>query len=133
MVRSKASTITNSACRTRADFVRGDIELARRLFELADAHPELRAASHNLSITTFRYVPPGLDNAPDYLNLLNKHLVARIQASGKLYVSNAIVGGEYLLRACVVNFRTTAADIDAIADTVVTMGRELHAELGGPG
>ena len=113
--------------------IRGDIELARRLFELADAHPELRAASHNLSITTFRYVPSGLDNASDYLNLLNKQLVAKIQASGELYVSNAVVGGEYLLRACVVNFRTMAADIDAIAETVVAMGREVHRELGGPG
>ena len=111
--------------------IRGDIELAQRLHELADAHPELQAASHNLSITTFRYVPPGSNDALEYLNALNKALLARIQASGDLYVSNAVVNGVYLLRACVVNFRTTHADIDAIAETVVSMGREVHAELGG--
>lgn len=113
--------------------IRADIELAERLFELAEAHPELRAASRNLSITTFRYVPPGLDAASEYLNRLNRSLLAKIQASGELYVSNAIVGGDYLLRACVVNFRTTAADIDAIAEAVVAIGREVHGQLGGPG
>jgi glutamate/tyrosine decarboxylase-like PLP-dependent enzyme len=111
--------------------IRGDIELARQLYDLADAHPELRAASHHLSITTFRYVPPGIDGADEYLNALNKALLAKIQASGDFYVSNAIVDGIYLLRACVVNFRTTGADMDAIAETVVAMGREVHAELGG--
>jgi glutamate/tyrosine decarboxylase-like PLP-dependent enzyme len=112
--------------------IRGDIELAQRLYDLADAHPELRAASHHLSITTFRYVPPGIDEADEYLNALNKALLAKIQASGDLYVSNAVIAGVYLLRACVVNFRTTKADIDAIAETVVAMGRTVHAELGGP-
>jgi aromatic-L-amino-acid decarboxylase len=112
--------------------IRGDIELARRLYELADAHPELRAASCHLSITTFRYVPPGIDDADDYLNTLNKALLAKIQASGDFYVSNAVVDGVYLLRACVVNFRTTNADMDAIAESVVAMGRTVHAELGGP-
>ena len=111
--------------------IRGDIELARRLYELAEAHPELRAASHNLSITTFRYVPPGHEAAAEYLNKLNKALLAKLQASGELYVSNAVVNGVYLLRACVVNFRTTSADIDAVADAVVGIGREVHAELGG--
>ena len=111
--------------------IRDDIELAQRLYARADAHPELRAASCHLSITTFRYVPTGSDDADDYLNALNKALLAKIQSSGELYVSNAVVNGVYLLRACVVNFRTTNADIDAIADAVVSMGREVHAELGG--
>jgi len=112
--------------------IRDDIDLARRLYDRADAHPELRAASRHLSITTFRYVPPGIDDGDDYLNALNKALLAKIQASGEFYVSNAVVNGVYLLRACFVNFRTTAKDVDAIADAVVAMGREAHAQLGGP-
>ena len=77
-------------------------------------------------------MPPGVDETDDYLNALNKALLARIQASGDFYVSNAVINGIYLLRACVVNFRTTKADMDAIAETVVAMGREEHAKLGGP-
>ena len=113
--------------------IRNDIELARRLFERAEAHPELHAATQHLSISTFRYLPPGVEDASAYLDRLNRRLLAKIQASGELYLSNAVIGGTYMLRACVVNFRTTPADIDAIVDTVVGMGRKVHAELGGPG
>jgi len=42
-------------------------------------------------------------------------------------VSNAVIEGRQFLRACIVNFRTTAADIDALAKIVVLRGRELHA------
>jgi hypothetical protein len=52
-------------------------------------------------------------------------LLGRIQSGGEFYLSNAIVDGKYLLRACIVNFRTTAADIDAIPDLVVGIGRQL--------
>ncbi|MEJ2055579.1 MAG: aminotransferase class V-fold PLP-dependent enzyme [Calditrichaceae bacterium] len=40
--------------------IREDIELARLMYELADNHPSLEAVTHNLSITTFRYVPSNL-------------------------------------------------------------------------
>ena len=108
--------------------IRADIQLAQRLYEGAAAHPELRAGSINLSIVTFRYVPPGADETDTaFLNALNKTLLARIQASGELYVSNAVVDDVYYLRACVVNFRSTSDDIDAIIDRVVALGRSLGA------
>ena len=111
--------------------IRGDIELARLLFDLADAHPELRAHTNHLSVTTFRYVPAGVDETADadYLNELNKALLAEIQASGNLYVSNAIVGGVYFLRACIVNFRTLREDIEAIPYVITDMGRALHRRM----
>lgn len=114
--------------------IREDIALAQQLYDRAEAHPELRAATLHLSITTFRYVPPGMDEGgddEDYLNELNRKLLADIQRGGQMYVSNAIVAGTYLLRACVVNFRTSSDDIDAIAAIVVDTGRRMHAELRG--
>jgi glutamate/tyrosine decarboxylase-like PLP-dependent enzyme len=111
--------------------IRTDIALARQLYELAEEHPELRAATLHLSIATFRYVPPGVDESDgqDYLNDLNRKLLAGIQAGGEMYVSNAVIDGTYLLRACVVNFRTSSADIATIAEMVVEQGRRIHAEL----
>ena len=111
--------------------IRDDIALAKQLYDLAEDHPELRAATLHLSIATFRYVPPGIDenSGQDYLNELNRKLLAEIQAGGEMYVSNAVVDGTYLLRACVVNFRTSSADIDAIADRIVDMGRRIHSAL----
>jgi hypothetical protein len=46
-----------------------------------------------------------------------------------LYVSNAIVDGKYLLRACIVNFRTTRNDVAAVPALVARIGREVDAAL----
>ena len=110
--------------------IRDDIGLAQRLFDLVDAHDEFEAHAVNLSIATFRYVPPG-DEAfgDDYLNTLNKALLAELQAGGELFPSNAVVGGRYLLRACIVNFRTTEADIDSLPESIARVGRSVHARL----
>ncbi|HTV00427.1 MAG TPA: aminotransferase class V-fold PLP-dependent enzyme [Luteitalea sp.] len=110
-----------------------DIALARRLFDVVSTHPRLDACSHHLSITTFRYVPEDLaarwhePAVATYLNTLNEALLERLQTGGRLFVSNAIVHERYLLRACLVNFRTSAADIDAIPAIVDEIGGAIDA------
>ena len=110
-----------------------DIALSKRIFDLAAAHPELEARTNNLSLTTFRYVPEDLsarDQAQQsYLNDLNKALLARLQQQGEVFLSNAVVDGCDLLRACIVNFRTSENDIDATIRAVSKLGRELDREL----
>ncbi len=111
--------------------IRDDIALARHMYQLADAHAELQAFSNSLSITTFRYVPPGLKpgEADDETRIdrLNRELLERLQEGGEVFVSNAVLKGRFALRACIVNFRTQLADVDALIETVVRVGRELHA------
>jgi hypothetical protein len=46
-----------------------------------------------------------------------------------VFLSNAVVRGTYLLRACVVNFRTSLGDIRAIPEIVKRVGAEVAAEL----
>jgi aromatic-L-amino-acid decarboxylase len=109
-----------------AQSIGDDIRLARELFERAAAHPELDAVTQHLSITTFRYVPPGADRAAAdqrELNALNERILTALQQSGRAYVSNAVVDGRYLLRACIVNFRTTSEDLRLLCDAVVEIGR----------
>lgn len=112
-----------------------DIALAEELYKLADSHPELQALTCNLSITTFRYIPSGLapgDPATEeYLNRLNQELLNRLQSGGEVFVSNAVIEGKYVLRACIVNFRTTLNDIEALPEIVVRLGRMLDAEMRG--
>ena len=36
------------------------MRLSRKLYDLLQTHPEFEALTQNLSITTFRYVPPDL-------------------------------------------------------------------------
>jgi glutamate/tyrosine decarboxylase-like PLP-dependent enzyme len=112
-----------------------DIELARALHERLAEDPRFEAATHGLSITTFRYVPEAYrhragDAAVETsLNQLNRALQARLETSGELFVSNAVIDGRYLLRACIVNFRTSMRDIAEIPEIVARHGREVHAEL----
>ncbi|MFZ0301299.1 MAG: aminotransferase class V-fold PLP-dependent enzyme [Terracidiphilus sp.] len=110
-----------------------DIRLAAELFQLIPQYPELQPLTQSLSITTFRFVPPDLasgeEEAEEYLNRLNTELLTRIQNSGEAYISNAIVHGKFALRACIVNFRTMRADIEALPPLVVRLGRQTDAEL----
>lgn len=113
--------------------IRDDIALAQALYKVVNAHPELQAVTQNLSITTFRFVPLNLPNDPTtvaaYLNRLNEELVNRLQKTGEAFVSNAVVEGNYVLRACMVNFRTTLSDVEALPEIVVRLGRQVDSEL----
>jgi aromatic-L-amino-acid decarboxylase len=117
------------------EMIGDDIALARHLYDLAAQHPELEAISHNLSITTLRYVPQelrtgiGSDQTETYLNRLNQLLLADIERSGEAFCSNAMVDGKYALRFCVVNFRTSTDDIEAMPELVTRLGGQAHAEL----
>jgi aromatic-L-amino-acid/L-tryptophan decarboxylase len=112
-----------------------DIALARRLHDAVAAHPALEPLTCELSITTFRYVPPSLRAQVDdaatatYLDSLNAELLDRLQKGGDVFVSNAVVHGRYALRACIVNFNTTTADVDAIPRVVACAGAELDASM----
>jgi aromatic-L-amino-acid decarboxylase len=58
------------------------------------------------------------------LNELNRALLSTIGSSGEAYLSNAMVGGAFMLRACIVNFHTTLADIEALPRLVARLGAE---------
>ncbi len=103
-----------------------DCALARELYAIAEAHEELEAFTHSLSITTFRYVPKGKPRSAEELTTLNTAILAKLQADGRVYLSNAVIGGKFALRACVVNFRTQSADIRALADATIETGRALE-------
>ena len=107
-----------------------DIELSKLFFELADKHPELEAVTRNLSITTLRYMPIGDQyRSEEYINHLNEALLNELQKGGEVFLSNAIVGDKYCLRGCIVNFRTSAKDIEQIVEIIVREGRKLHNDI----
>ena len=111
-----------------------DIALSKEMFRAAGEHPELEAYTQSLSIATFRYVPPGVqpgsEEAEAYLNRLNTELLDRLQAGGEVFMSNAIIDGKFLLRACIVNFRTSMEDVLAVPEIVARVGRQVHGEWG---
>jgi aromatic-L-amino-acid/L-tryptophan decarboxylase len=114
-----------------------DVALARHLYELAAEHPELEAFSHNLSITTLRFVPlelrasVGSEQTEAYLNRLNQLLLTYVENSGEAFCSNALIEGKTALRFCIVNFRTSTGDIEAVPPLVARLGRQALVELNG--
>jgi len=113
-----------------------DIALSRAMGDAIAAHPELELVTQELSITTFRYVPADLrGNASpavvEYLDALNRALLDAMQRGGEAFVSNAIVSGRYVLRACIVNFHTTIADVQALPEIVRRAGAVIDRRLRG--
>ena len=110
-----------------------DIRLSAELFAQLPQYPELEPFTQSLSIATFRFVPPDLvrnhaETGP-YLDQLNRELLTRLQNGGEAYLSNAVINGKFVLRACIVNFRTSPADIAALPPLVLRIGKEVDAEL----
>ncbi|HEX2030558.1 MAG TPA: pyridoxal-dependent decarboxylase [Actinomycetota bacterium] len=110
-----------------------DAELARYLAERAEERPEFEpVAPVELSIACYRYVPPDLPEGPgreEYLDRLNERLMTELQLDGRVYPSNAVLRGRFVIRACIVNFRTEAEDIDALLDVSAELGAKLDADL----
>ena len=112
-----------------------DIRLSRAMAAAVRRYPELQFMAQGLSITTFRYVPADLQNSlgqdliENYLDALNQELVDRIQRGGEAFVSNAVIRGRYVLRACIVNFHTGAVDVEAVPEIAVRLGRTVDARL----
>lgn len=44
--------------------------------------------------------------------------MVEVQRDGDSYLSNAIINGRFALRACIVNYRTTSADVERLLDTI---------------
>jgi aromatic-L-amino-acid decarboxylase len=108
-----------------------NIRLAGQLFESISKFPEIEPFTRSLSIATFRFVPQDLDVGGEgveaYLDQLNCELLSHLQNSGEAYLSNAVVHGKFALRACIVNFHTELADIEALLPLVVRIGKELDS------
>jgi aromatic-L-amino-acid decarboxylase len=112
-----------------------DMRLARHLHQCVGQHPEFEATSQNLSITTFRYVPRdltmGIGSEPveRYLDRLNQALLTAVEKSGEAFLSNAMIAGKFVLRACIVNFHTELDDVEALPLLLARLGQEIDATL----
>jgi glutamate/tyrosine decarboxylase-like PLP-dependent enzyme len=111
--------------------IREDIQLAERLFELLNKYKEIETFSQHLSITTFRYKPEDVDadSEQEYLNKLNQSLLNRLQSGGEVFPSNAVLAGNFLLRVCIVNFRTKLHDIESFPEIVLKEGGLIHEQM----
>ena len=102
--------------------------LARHLAGLIDAAPELELlAPPVLSIVCFRYVPRDWTGDDAGLDTLNKAIMEAVQVGGEAFVTQAVLGGRFYLRANVLHYATTEDDLRALVSIVRTDGQRLAA------
>jgi aromatic-L-amino-acid decarboxylase len=85
------------------------LDLARwaadRLRELdAEIDATLEIVEPQLSIVAFRLCRDGLEEAAT--NRLNQRLLERINAPGRVYLTSTMLSGRFVIRICVLSFRT---------------------------
>lgn len=102
-----------------------DLSQARRLGALIANESDLQLmAPIELSAVCFRYI--GKCDLPETkVDELNFEILRRINARGRVYLSNATLRGRFCLRACITNHRTTNSDVDCITSEVLAAAREM--------
>jgi glutamate/tyrosine decarboxylase-like PLP-dependent enzyme len=87
-----------------------------------------------MSIVCFRVVPPALADDGPALDALNRAVLGAVQLGGAGFLSSTVLGGRFWLRACVVNPRATADDVDAVLAAVRAAARDaVPGATAGPG
>ncbi len=99
--------------------IRKDIAQAGRLADAIRKEDRLElVATGDLSAVCFRHRgPDGISE--EERNRFNAELLKQTTRRGKIYLSNASLQGKFCLRACIVNHRTTDADVDAVVPEVL--------------
>jgi glutamate/tyrosine decarboxylase-like PLP-dependent enzyme len=107
--------------------IRKDLQQAAYLGSLVERSAEFELlAPGTLSAACFRYVGNGNLSEAE-LNRLNKEILRRTNERGRVYLSNAILHSKFCLRACIVNHRTTEADVDAVVSETLAAAKEVES------
>jgi aromatic-L-amino-acid decarboxylase len=100
--------------------IASNLQQAQRLAGKIEEHRELELlAPVELSAVCFRC------RAPGEVNGFNAAVLREVIRRGRVYISNATIRGEFALRACIVNHRTTDADVDAVIEEVLAARAHL--------
>ena len=95
-----------------------DLSHAQLLIQAIQSHPELELellAPVPLSAMCFRHREKD-----------NEAVLKRVIARGKVYLSKAMINGEFALRACFVNHRTKEEDVRAIVFETIKAAKEVN-------
>jgi glutamate/tyrosine decarboxylase-like PLP-dependent enzyme len=100
------------------DAIRKDLRHAQLLAELIRKESRLELlAEPELSAVCFRW--------KNGTNDFNQRLMKRIVQRGRVFLSNATIHGQFALRVCFVNHRTTDADVHAIVEETIAAAQEV--------
>jgi L-2,4-diaminobutyrate decarboxylase len=102
---------------------------ARSLHDLVEAHPAFEALHQpSCNILCFRFL--GLPGAPAHgdLDELNFRLREQYNREGDGWITTTMLGGRRVLRATLMNPRTTKVDLERVLDGLARVGERLAGE-----
>lgn len=110
-----------------------NIDLAAYLAARCSEAPDFEAnpVTPELSVVCFRHLPAGRDTLDDdTLDLYQTALQRALEVSGEAWVSTTTLRGRTYLRAGVVNYLSSEADVDRMLETLRGLSASVLAGLG---
>jgi glutamate/tyrosine decarboxylase-like PLP-dependent enzyme len=107
--------------------IESNLACARHFESLVRASNDFEMlAPVELSIFCFRYLPAELRTAgAGAIDSFNEKLLVALQRDGSSYLSNAMINDRFALRGCVLNYRTTLADMEKLLDDLRRVAQAL--------
>src|SRR3984893_7262175 len=105
--------------------IESQIKLAEQLSQDVKQAADLELVASGLSVVCFRYTPPELAADDERLNAVNRELPRRLQLGGDAFLSSSVLRGRFVLRACIINYKSRVEDIERLVELVRSVGMEV--------
>ncbi|MFC0506371.1 pyridoxal phosphate-dependent decarboxylase family protein [Micromonospora costi] len=129
--------LAHAGARAIGEAIESNLDCARHVADLVEASDDFEMLTPvGLSIFCFRYLPPSARTATtrtadeEEIDRLNERILVALQQAGSSYLSNASIDGRFALRGCVVNYRTTRADMEVLLDDVRRAAKQVAGDAG---
>jgi len=100
------------------------LDLAEWLYHKFEEEPGFECLSEpDLSVIPFRFHPKSGD-----IHEFNRRLLKNIIRSQKLFLSSTLLKGQFVLRACILSFRTHQAEIEEAFEIITSEAQKLAKE-----
>jgi aromatic-L-amino-acid decarboxylase len=107
------------------DMIRAHVALAREIADWINRHPDFEIVTRPvLSLFTFRYSPPGVVD----LDGLNARLVERINADGRIYLTQTQHAGRFVIRFQVGQTNTARQHVEEAWGVIQELAAETSRE-----
>tara|TARA_Y100001934_G_scaffold283395_1_gene402785 strand:- start:45 stop:1520 length:1476 start_codon:yes stop_codon:yes gene_type:complete len=119
------STLSHIGARGFRETVSRHNAMAAELAETVERAEDMELlAPTELSIVCFRYAPPALADDDDRLNAINRSIIRRLQAEGRVHPSHTELNGAFAIRANIFHYASDQSDLDALIDGVRRLGED---------
>lgn len=113
-----------------AERLEHSVHLADWLREEVTRHPDWRSPVTSIyPLVCLRFEPPGLPAAA--VGALNAEIVDELNASGRAFVSHAVIADGYVIRVSIGNIHTTRADVERLWRCLTEIADRRYAAIRG--